>query len=249
MDGKYQKTADGTSLGHRPLPGARWAFDASVTDVFADMIRRSIPSYDRMRALVHQLACRFIKPKTDVVDLGASRGAQIEPLFDKLGATVRWVLVEKSPDMLAVLRERFDCAQECGYVEVKDLDLRKGYPGVAASLTLAVLTLQFIPVEHRARVVQDAYDRTLPGGALIVVEKVVGSTSALAKTFVDEYHALKRANGYSQDEIDAKADSLEGAMVPLSAEENERMLRAAGFRHVETFWRDLNFCGWLCVKA
>lgn len=245
LDGRHYAP---TSLGHRPPPGARWAFDASVTEVFDDMLKRSIPNYETMRDAVTRLARRFIKDRTDVVDLGASRGAQIERLYDEFGARVRWVLVEKAPAMLDVLRKRFACASESGFVEVKDLDLRTGYPGVAASLTLAVLTLQFVPVEHRARVVQDAYDRTLPGGALIVVEKVLGSTSALSKTFVEEYHALKRANGYSADEIAAKAESLEGSLVPLSAEENERMLRAAGFKHVETFWRWLNFAGWIAVK-
>lgn len=244
-----QLVASVSSLGHKPPAGAKWEFDASVTAAFEDMLERSIPDYKTMRDAVHRLALRFAKPHTDIVDLGASRGRQVEPLFDALGALNRWVLVEKAPAMLEVLRARFKCAQECGYVQVKDLDLRKSYPAAAASVTLAVLTLQFVPIEHRARVIQDAYDRTLPGGALIVVEKVLGGTSKLASTFIDEYHEHKRASGYSQDEIDAKALSLEGSLVPVSAEENERMLRAAGFKHVECFWRWMNFAGWLAVRS
>jgi len=107
---------------------------------------------------------------------------------------------------------------------------------------------QFVPIEHRAKVIQKAYDTTLPGGALIVVEKILGSTSALASTFIDEYHGMKLANGYSADEVAAKAESLEGSLVPVSAEENERMLRAAGFKQVECFWRWMNFAGWVAVK-
>ena len=35
------------SVGHRP--DGKWAFDKNVTDVFTDMLRRSIPDYDTMR--------------------------------------------------------------------------------------------------------------------------------------------------------------------------------------------------------
>lgn len=247
-DLRRTSAAPSTSLGHRPPAGAKWEFDESVVACFDDMLARSIPDYATMRDAVHRLARRYVKPHTDVVDLGASRGRQVEPLFDEFGAYNRWVLVEKAPAMLDVLRERFKYAEDAGYAKVLDLDLRKGYPSVQASLTLAVLTLQFVPIEHRARVIQDAFDRTVSGGALIVVEKILGSTSKLASTFIDEYHAYKAANGYSQDEIAAKAESLEGALVPVSAEENERMLRAAGFRHVECFWRWMNFAGWVAVK-
>lgn len=42
-----------------------------------------------------------------------------------------------------------------------------------------------------------------------------------------------------------KALALENMLVPLSAAENERLLRAAGFRSVERFWQCLNFARWI----
>lgn len=236
---------EASSVLHRPPAGARWEFDASVTAVFNDMLKRSIPDYDGMRDAVLRLAKRHARAGTDVVDLGASRGEGVEKLHDALGPTVRWTLVERAPAMLEVLRERW---KDRPWGRVLDLDLRRDYPSAWPSLTLAILTLQFVPIEHRQRVVQDAFDRTLPGGALIVVEKVLGSSSAMHEAFIEEYHALKRQNGYGAAEIEAKAESLEGSLVPVSAAENERMLRAAGFADVECFWRWMNFAGWVAVK-
>jgi tRNA (cmo5U34)-methyltransferase len=36
--------------------------------------------------------------------------------------------------------------------------------------------------------------------------------------------------------------------VPVTAAWNEDLLQQAGFRHVECFWRWLNFGGWIAVK-
>ena len=62
-----------SSLGHAPA-GERWEFDTSVTTVFDDMLKRSIPQYEVMRHAVTELALRYVKPGTDVLDLGCSLG-------------------------------------------------------------------------------------------------------------------------------------------------------------------------------
>ena len=46
-----------------------------------------------------------------------------------------------------------------------------------------------------------------------------------------------------------KALSLEGVLVPASAEWNEGLLRQAGFAEVECLWRWLNFGAWLAVRS
>ena len=235
-----------TSVGH--VPGGRWTFDEAVAYCFDDMLRRSIPLYPDMRQACFELACQYQQPKTAIVDLGASRGEAIAPLVDRFGAFNRFVLVEIADPMVQVLRERFAGLISCGVVEVRQDDLRHEFPPVRASVVLSVLTLQFVPIEYRQRVVSRAYDALEPGGALILVEKVLGATAMLTETLSRQYHALKAANGYSTEEIAAKATSLEGVLVPVTARWNEELLHAAGFAHVDCFWRWMNFAGWLAVK-
>jgi 4-aminobutyrate aminotransferase/(S)-3-amino-2-methylpropionate transaminase len=38
-------------------------------------------------------------------------------------------------------------------------------------------------------------------------------------------------------------------LVPLTARWNEEALLSAGFREVDSFWRWMNFAGWVAVKA
>jgi len=110
------------------------------------------------------------------------------------------------------------------------------------------LTLQFTPIEHRLRIMQDIYDHTTPGGALILVEKVIGASAHIDRAMVDAYYKMKSDNGYSQEQIERKRLSLEGVLVPMTARWNEEMLQMVGFRQVDCFWRWMNFAGWVAVK-
>src|SRR4029077_16474189 len=97
----------------------------------------------------------------------------------------RYIGVEVSAPMLAACRHRFKGFIDCGLVDIRELDLRKNYPPLMASLTLSVLTLQFVPIEHRQRVVRDMYAHTVTGGAVILVEKVLGASAEVDGVMVE----------------------------------------------------------------
>ena len=229
-------------------PGQKWAFDAEVADSFEEMLRRSIPQYEVMRAACFELGRRFVQAKTDIVDLGCARGEALIELYREFGATVHYVGLDVSEPMLAAARERFACAIANGIIDIRSHDLRVGYPPVRASLTLCVLTLQFTPIEHRLRIARDIFRRTAPGGALVLVEKVLGASADLDAAFCDRYWQLKGESGYSREEIERKRLALEGVLVPVTAAWNVDLLRSAGFAQVDCFWRWMNFAGWLAVK-
>lgn len=230
------------------MPDGKWEFDKGVTDVFDDMLSRSIPQYEVMRKACFDLASAYVKPNTDIVDLGCSRGEAMAMLVDRFGAHNRFVGVEVSDPMLEAARERFEGLTRCGVMKLSRLDLRREYPAVRASMTLCVLTLQFTPIEYRHQILRRIYEHTNPGGAMILVEKVLGAEAETDELMVRTYLQMKQANGYSQDQIDRKRMALEGVLVPVTAKWNEDMLQAAGFSKVECFWRWMNFAGWLAVK-
>lgn len=232
-----------TSIGH--LPADKWEFDDSVTRVFGDMLQRSIPQYEVMRRAVFDLGRHFVRAGTEVVDLGCSRGDSLAPFIGVFGGDCRYLGMEVSEPMLAAARDRFRSEIEAGWVRIEQTDLRNAYPDVTASLTLAVLTLQFLPPEHRPRILRDVRDRTVPGGALILVEKVLGADAELDALMVDLYHQLKTEHGYSREEVERKRLALQGVLVPFTARRNEELLHSAGFERVDCFWRWMNFAGWI----
>jgi len=228
--------------------GRKWEFDSAVTDAFDDMLQRSIPQYPVMRTAVTEIAIEFQQNNTDIVDLGASRGEAIAPIVSQFGCMNRFVLVEVSVPMLAALHERFGGYEGSGVVYITDVDLRYGWPSVKASVVLSILTLQFIPIEYRQKILSNIYKSMVPGGAFILVEKVLGNSDRLDTLFIRRYYNLKRNNGYSTEQIERKRMSLEGVLVPITSDWNIDMLKQTGFSQVDTFWRWMNFTGIVAIK-
>ena len=183
------------------------------------------------------------------MDLGCSRGESLAPLVDHFGEKNRYVGVEVSPPMLEASKSRFKEYISKGVVEINDMDLRKDYPEVSASVTMAVFMVQFTPIEYRAHILKRIYEHTEKNGVFIFVEKVLGSSASMDELLVEQYHALKSRNGYNDDEISRKKLSLEGKLVPVTTAWNEELLRSSGFEEIECFWRWMNFAGWVAIKC
>lgn len=202
-------------------PGEKWEFNDEVARCFKNMLERSIPDYQSMRALSYELGTRFVKPDTLIVDAGCSTGMAVEPFV-----------------------ERFS---EYPGVEVRAGNLWENLPlKDTASLVLSVLSLQFMPTAYRQTMISAIYESLAPGGAFIFVEKIVSEN--MDDLMVELYYDMKRRNGYSEEQIMDKRRSLENVLSPLKPEWNVDMLRTAGFDKVDMFWRCLNFCGWIAVK-
>ena len=230
------------------MPEGQWKFNGEVTAVFDDMLARSIPQYEVMREAVFQAGRRFQQDNTDIVDLGCSRGEAVAPFINEFGAHNTYWLCEVSEPMLAAATKRFQGYVDASIVKLRSEDLREWFPPTRASVILSVLTLMFVPIERRQRLIQDAYDHLVSGGAFVIVEKVLGSTAQMDQMMVDLYYDQKRRNGYTEDQIERKRLSLQGVLVPVTAAWNEELLRMAGFREVDCFWRWMNFAAWVAIK-
>ena len=250
-------STDDLATGSAPDEGG-WKFDASVTAAFEDMLERSIPQYEVMRRAVSDAAVWVAEraidegydPQPRIVDLGTSRGSALAPIVDRLGNRARYFGYEISEPMIAVAQERFAREIADGLVEIHRHDLRDGFPPrqLTATIILSVLTIQFVPIEHRQRILRGIRNRLTASGAFIWVEKVLGATADLDSLEVDTYYGLKRGNGYTQEAIDRKRLSLEGVLVPLTASFNEELLRGAGFEQIDCVWAWMNFRCWVAMR-
>jgi tRNA (cmo5U34)-methyltransferase len=210
------------------------------------MLENSIPGYADMRQWVTRFAGRFIPEQGGVViDIGASRGDALAPLL-AARPRARFYAVDVAEPMRKAMAARF-AGQP---VTICKDDLRHDHSvfDVPADAVLSVLTLMFIPIEYRTRLVDCIHQNLKPGGAFILVEKTIQQDPLMDEIFNEQYYRFKADNGYTAEAIYRKKLSLEGVLVPLTQQWNEDTLRAAGFRHVQVFWRAANFCGLLAVK-
>ena len=225
-------------------------FDAEVTNCFADMLERSIPDYKSMRSLVYEVGRRYVKPGTRVIDIGASTGLSSKLFIQEFNSKgVDFLLVDNSEAMVEAARKTFTLFPTVEVRKAESWDVlqeaAKDQRG-STSLILSILSLQFMPTTYRQSIIRNAFEALSDDGALILVEKV--TSSEMDDLMVDLYYKMKRENGYSEEQIQEKRKSLENVMSPLRPEWNVDILKSAGFKKVDMFWRCLNFCGWLAVK-
>ncbi|NVL28166.1 carboxy-S-adenosyl-L-methionine synthase CmoA, partial [Pseudomonas syringae pv. actinidiae] len=116
-----------------------------------------------------------------------------------------------------------------------------------ASVVALNFTLQFIAPEQRLALLGRIRSALVPGGALILSEKLRFNDEQEHALLTDLHIAFKRANGYSDLEIAQKRSAIENVMKPDSLEEHRQRLLAAGFSKVVPWFQCLNFASLIAL--
>jgi len=223
-------------------------FDSKTAAVFDDMIVRSVPLYKEIQRMTGEIAADFARPHTSLFDLGCATGTGLLALDPLIDPSVRFVGVDSSEDMLAKARQKLAACPSGREVELLACDLHQTQVVENASVAVMNLTLQFIRPLYRERVVRNIIAGLHEQGCLILMEKLTLGDSLFNRLFIRYYYNLKKRQGYSESEITHKREALENVLIPYRPEENRELLNAAGFRHVEEFFRWYNFSGLVAVK-
>lgn len=231
----------------RYIPVGTWEFDKNVTSCFDNMLARSIPQYEAMRSAVFGIGSGLVISGTRVVDIGCSRGGSLLEFASKF-PTLDFLGVDVSDAMVDAAKGSFEGSPN---VDIQKLDLvTQNLPveDESCSLIMSVLCLMFIARQERKRILSHLYDKIIPGGGLILVEKLYGCDKAVDDILVQNYYNFKHGNGYTYQDILRKKLSLVGAMEPVTEAKNLEWLYEAGFSRLECFWRWMNFGAWVAVK-
>ncbi|MEA2627390.1 MAG: tRNA (cmo5U34)-methyltransferase, partial [Candidatus Binatota bacterium] len=228
-------------------PVGDFAFGDEVVRVFDDMLHRSVPFYDEVQRMILELAGDFAADGTNVYDLGCSAGTTLQNL-DSLAQQVTLVGIDSSPEMIAKAEETFARSSLRHPYTLLCRDLNDGPRMENASVAVLSLTLQFVRPLYRERILREIRNGLNDDGCLILVEKVLAEESLLNRMYVKYYYDFKRRNGYSDLEIARKREALENVLIPYRLKENEELLRNAGFRAVDVFFKWYNFSGVVALR-
>ncbi|MBN8863768.1 MAG: carboxy-S-adenosyl-L-methionine synthase CmoA [Sphingobacteriales bacterium] len=223
-------------------------FGANVASVFDDMVNRSVPYYGEMQRMMAELAADHAREGSDVYDLGCSTGTTMVGMNTLVNPGIRFVGIDDSAEMLDKCKSKLT---ELGFTRPFDLrcaDLNQGVQIENASVVVLCLTLQFVRPIYRERLIKDIYKGLNPGGALILIEKILAEESSFNRDFIRYYYNYKRRNQYSELEISQKREALENVLIPYKLSENISLLRDQGFAHCEVFFKWYNFAGLIAVK-
>ena len=236
-----------TLYATQQAPGA-FCFDERVARVFPDMILRSVPGYLTLVSGCGVIAAQYAQTGSHCYDLGCSLGAVTWAMDQSITqSNCQLVAVDNSAAMirrcqsqLATTPTRHDIHFVCQ--DITDLVL------APASVIVLNFTLQFIAVEARHALLSRLYQALLPGGVLVLAEKVHAPDPTQEQTLVTLHHAFKRHNGYSDLEISQKRAALENVLVTESAATHTQRLTEIGFQQVQQWYQCFNFISLIAVK-
>ncbi|MGS0728181.1 carboxy-S-adenosyl-L-methionine synthase CmoA, partial [Shewanella sp. 0m-11] len=182
-------------------------FDDKVAGVFNDMIRRSVPGYGQIINTIGDLAQKYAATNTKIYDLGCSLGVATLSIRRRVeGRNCQIVAIDNSESMIERCNENLSAYVSetpvelvCG--DIRDIKIEN------ASLVVLNFTMQFLSPDDRESLLKNIYEGLIPGGLLILSEKLYFKEDKIQSTLDDLHLDFKRANGYSELEISQKRSS------------------------------------------
>ncbi len=228
----------------KPLSDIKaFKFDENVTQVFRDMISRSVPGYELLLHLIGLYASVFVTDKSNVYDLGCSLGeASLIVANQTKTADCAIIAVDNSESMIKQCLEHSTQSIDwiCG--EIQQIDIQN------ASMVILNLTLQFIDPNERDALMTKIYQGMQPGGILVLSEKILLNDVAENDCMVELYQAFKKTQGYSDLEISQKRTALENVLIPDQQSTLYQRLSHTGFKQIYQCFRCFNFVSYLAIK-
>jgi tRNA (cmo5U34)-methyltransferase len=212
-----------------------WTFETpEIAAGFDDHVREQLPWYDMVTDAVVYIVRNYLTDSNTVVDVGASTGNMVDKLMPLLLERKAYaVALEKSPTMVKVLEKRFENHHN---VRVVREDVRTcGWE--QAQVYVVFLTMMFIPVHERKRVIDRLRANLLKGGVLVVVDKVCDHGGYFATVLKRLGMHWKIQQGASLGDVTTKEMSLAGVQIPF----DPSMLGA----DAKQFFRMGEFAGWV----
>jgi tRNA (cmo5U34)-methyltransferase len=225
-----------------------FSFDQAVVEVFPDMINRSVPGYGTILRMIGQIAETYARANTHCYDLGCSLGAATLAMRHRINTSgTRIIAVDNSAAMTQKAQQVL--AADAGEVpvtlvnsDILDVTIEN------ASVVVLNFTLQFIPVALRQVILQRIAEGLIPGGVLILSEKIAFDDAEHQTLMTQLHHNFKRANGYSDLEIAQKRNALEHVLIPETYATHKHRLTTAGFRSTDLWFQCFNFASMLAFK-
>jgi len=224
-------------------------FNQAVVDVFPDMINRSVPGYSNIIDGIGKLSQRVLPADALVYDLGCSLGS-VSLSIAKYNSdkSIHIKAVDNSPAMVERCKQRVGAYHYGSNITVEDGDITQ-LSVQSCAMVVINFTLQFVSPEARLDLIKRIYQALLPGGLLVISEKVSIENKAINDLLVDLHHDFKRENGYSDLEISQKRSALEKVMLLDSFQTHEQRLKDAGFENASIWFQHFNFLSFCARKS
>lgn len=217
------------------------AFSGPATHSYADGPPRQVPGFAGLHRMTTMLLAERMPGDGRVLVLGAGGGLELKAFAE---AHPGWSFdgVDPSADMLRLASETV-----APYAE--RIRLHQGYiesaPEGPFDAATSLLTFHFIPREQRLETLRQIRRRLKPGAPLVLAHISFPQGEPERSMWIARHVAFGAPDGTDPAQLQSSREAIGTRLSILAPEDEEAMLREAGFDGVSLFYAGFSFKGWV----
>ncbi|TCV92717.1 tRNA (cmo5U34)-methyltransferase [Luteibacter rhizovicinus] len=215
--------------------------DPEAVTRYAEGPPRLVPGFVDLQRMTTILLAERAPENARVLVLGAGGGlelkafAQAHPGWTFDGVDPAGEMLKLAEQIMGPLASRARLHQ--GYID----DAPEGPFDAAACL----LTMHFVAPEERLRTVTEVRRRLKPGAAFVVAHFSFPQGEGERAQWLSRYAAFAVTSGIEPEKAEAARTAIDARLHILTPEQDEAILRDAGFSNVSQFYAGFAFRGWV----
>lgn len=216
-------------------------FSGSAVHSYADGPPRQVPGFHGLHRMARMLLAERVPADGRVLVLGAGGGLELRAFAE---AQPGWSFdgVDPSADMLRL-------AAEMTSPYADRIRLHEGYiadaPEGPFDGATSILTFHFIARAQRLETLRQLHRRLKPGAPLVLAHISFAQTEPERSMWIARHVAFGAPDGVDPAQLQSSREAIGARLSILAPEDEEAMLREAGFSGVSLFYAGLSFRGWV----
>jgi tRNA (cmo5U34)-methyltransferase len=217
------------------------AFSGQSVHSYAEGPPRQVPGFFGLHRMTTMLLAERTPADGRVLVLGAGGGLELKVFAE---AHPGWSFdgVDPSADMLRLAKDAVG-----PYAD--RVRLHEGYVGSAPEgpfdAATSLLTFHFIPRDQRLATLTEIRRRLVPGAPFVLAHISFSQTEPERSLWVARHVAFGAPDGTDPAQLESSRQAIATRLSILAPEEEEAMLREAGFSDIALFYAGLSFRGWV----
>ncbi|WP_339735663.1 methyltransferase domain-containing protein [uncultured Gimesia sp.] len=215
--------------------------DARVVARYAEGPPRMVPGFADMQRMTTLLLAERVPEKGRVLVVGAGGGLELK-VFAQAHPSWTFDGVDPAAEMIKLAKQTLGPLASRVRLHQGDVDVAPEGPFDAAT---CLLTMHFIAPAERRRVAAEIHRRLRPGSPFVIVHMSVPQHAGERSRWLSRYASFAVSSGVDPQNAETARAAIDSQLHILTPEQDEAILREAGFSNVSLFYAGFTFRGWV----
>ena len=215
--------------------------DPQAVARYADGPPRFVPGYSAMQRMTTLLLAERVSEDARVLVLGAGGGLELK-VFAQGHSSWTFDGIDPSAEMLKLAQQTLGPLASRARLHQGYID---GAPQGPFDAATCLLTLHFMALEERRRTAIEIHRRLKPGAPYVIAHLSFPQGEGERALWLSRHAAFLIASGLDPDKAANSRVAIDTKTNILAPEQDEAILREAGFSNVSLFYVGFTFRGWV----